>query len=93
MNLIYQNGMIPTINKPTRVTKKTATAIDHIITNSFVENTFKTAIIMSDVSDHFPVCIFIPSANLFTKNVIYQYKRIINDEKIEAFLQNLYQYD
>ena len=51
--------MIPTINKPTRVTKKTATAIDHIITNSFVENTFKTAIIKTDVSDHFPICIFL----------------------------------
>ena len=50
--------MIPTINKPTRATKKTATAIDHIITNSFVEITFKTAIIKSDVSDHFPICIF-----------------------------------
>ena len=50
--------MISTINKPTRVTKKTATAIDHIITNSFVENIFKTAIIKSDVSDHFPICIF-----------------------------------
>ena len=86
--------MIPTINKPTRVTKKTATAIDHIITNSFVENTFKTAIIKTDVSDHFPICIFFPSTNLFTKNdVIYQYKRTINDKKIEAFLQNLYQYD
>ena len=58
-NLIYQHGMIPTINKPTRVTKKTATAID-IITNSFVENTFKTAIIKSDVSYHFPICNFIP---------------------------------
>ena len=90
MNLIYQNGITPTINKPTRVTKKTATAIDHIITNSFVENTFKTAIIKSDVSDHFSICIYIPSTNLFTKNdIIYQYKRIINDEKIEAFLQNL----
>ena len=90
LNLIYQNGMIPTINKPTRVTKKTATAIDHIITNSFVENTFKTATIKVD----FLIWIFIPSANVFTKNVvIYQYKRITNDEKIEAFLQNLYQYD
>ena len=94
LNLIYQNGMIPTLKKLTRVTKKTATAIDHIITNSFVENTFKTAIIKTDVSDHFPICIFFPSTNLFTKNdVIYQYKRTINDEKIEAFLQNLCQYD
>ena len=93
-NLIYQKGMIPTINKPVRVTKKNAIAIDHNITNSFAENTFKTAIIKSDVSDHFPICIFIPSTNLFTKNdVIYQYKRTINDEKIEPFLQNIYQYD
>ena len=58
LNLIYQNGMIPTINKPTSVTKKTATAIDHIITNSFVENTFKTAIIKTDVSDHFQFALF-----------------------------------
>ena len=55
MNLIYQNGMIPTIIKATRVTKKPATVIDHIITTSFVENTFKTATIKTDVSDHFPI--------------------------------------
>ena len=86
--------MIPTINKITRVTKKTATAIDHIITNSFVENTFRTAIIMWDVSDHLPIYIVFPSTNLFTKNgVIYQYKRTIKDKKTEALLQNLYQYD
>ena len=86
--------MISTINEPTRVTKKTAAAIDHIITNSFVENTFKTGRIKSDVSDHFPIYILITSTYLFTRNdVIYQYKRIINDEKIEAFLKNLYRYD
>ena len=85
--------MMPTINKPKRVTKKTATAIDHIITNSFVENTFKTAIIKTCFRS-FSNLHFFPSTNLFTKNdVIYQYKRTINDKKIEAFLQNLYQYD
>ena len=52
--------MIATISKPSRVTKKTATAVDHIITDSFVENTFKAAIIKADVSDHFPICIFFP---------------------------------
>ena len=58
MNFIYQNGRLSTINKPIRVTKKAATAIDHIITKSFVENTFKTAINKADVSDHFPIFIF-----------------------------------
>ena len=58
LNLLYQNNMIPIINKPTRVTKKTATAIDHIITNCFVDTNFKTAIFKSDISDHFPICVF-----------------------------------
>ena len=56
--------MIPTINKPTRVTKKAATAIDCIFTNSFVENTFKTAIIKSDVSDDFLICMFFSFSKL-----------------------------
>ena len=47
LNLIYQNGMIPTINKPTRVTRATVTAIDHILTNSFADRNFKTAIFKS----------------------------------------------
>ena len=34
--------MIPTINKPTRVTRKTSTAIDRILTNSFIITTIKT---------------------------------------------------
>ena len=48
LSLIYQNSMIPTINKPTRVTRKTATAIDHILTISFVDTVFKTVIFKSD---------------------------------------------
>ena len=54
-NLSYENNMIPIINKPTRVTRKTATAIDHIITNCFVGINFKTAIFKRDISDHFPI--------------------------------------
>ena len=40
-NLIFEHGLIPVINKPTRITKKSATAIDHIITNSFLKNDIK----------------------------------------------------
>ena len=59
-----------------------------MITNSSVENTFKIAIIKWDVSDHFPICISIPSTNVSTKNdVIYQYKRTINDEKLKIFFK------
>ena len=36
-NLMYRYNMIPTINKPTRVGKNSATAIDHIIANCIVD--------------------------------------------------------
>ena len=60
LNMIYQNNLIPTINKPARVTMKTATAIDHILTNSFVDTDFKSAIFKTDISHHFPVCFLLP---------------------------------
>ena len=92
LDLKYRNGMIPTINKPARVTKKLQQpAINCIITNSFAKNNFKAAIMKSNISDYFPIFIFVPSTILFTKNsVIYLYKRIIADEKTDAFLQNIY---
>ena len=60
--------MIPSINKPTRVTRKIATAIDHILTNQFINVAFKTAIFETNVSDHFPVCIMISSAEKLVEN-------------------------
>ena len=53
--LIFRHGLIPTITKPTRVTTNTATAIDHIITNSVINAEFKTGIIKTDISDHFAI--------------------------------------
>ena len=52
---MFPFGMIPTINKPTRVTRQAASAIDHIITNSVMHTGFKSVIIKTDISDHFPV--------------------------------------
>ena len=55
VNLMFRHGLIPTVNKPTRVTRNTATAIDHIITNSVINAEFKAGIIKTVISDHFPV--------------------------------------
>ena len=42
LNLMFSHNMIPTVNKPTRVTRNTATAIDHFITNTVVDTQFKS---------------------------------------------------
>ena len=35
LNIVFQNLLIPMINKPTRVSKSNATIIDHILTKSY----------------------------------------------------------
>ena len=56
INLMFRYNMIPLTNKPTRVTRHSANAIDHITTNSVTDhNDFKSAIIKTNLSDHFPI--------------------------------------
>ena len=45
VNLIFEFSMIPTIYKSAMVTKDTATAIDNIITNYFLNSDFKSTIV------------------------------------------------
>ena len=93
LSIVYRNGTIPTINKPTRVTQEKTTAIDHILTNSFTDTVFKTAIFKSDISDHFPIGFIIPSSMKQTKNTknTVIFKRVFDTETIELFKQKLYE--
>ena len=46
--------MAPVFIKPTLVTRCTASATDHMFTNSFKRTEVKSAIIKADNSDHLP---------------------------------------
>ena len=58
LKFLYQNNMNPITNKPTIVTWKTTTAIDHIFTNCFNGTNFKVAIVKININDHFPIGVF-----------------------------------
>ena len=94
VNLMFEFSMIPTINKPTRVTKHTATAIDNIITNCIINSDFKSAIVKTDLSDHFPI-IFI---NELTRDPTPKddmekcvYKRDFTENTFNCFNQALFE--
>jgi hypothetical protein len=86
INLLTQNFCIPLINRPTRVTRQNATAIDHIITNKFTDVKITTGILKANISDHFPVFL-LSESEIFTqqnkKTVIT--KRNITDESTFKF--------
>ena len=84
--LIFQHGLIPIINKPTRVTKRNATAIDHIITNSYLSSKLKTGIIKTDISDHFPILLVSETPDISNyPSTTTIFKRYINDKSIKQF--------
>ena len=86
--------MIPIINKSPEVTNKTVTAIDHILTNSYTETSFKIASLKCDVSDHFPIYLIIPSLKFSSKDeIIYTYKRSFNEQSIFKFKKKFFQID
>lgn len=94
LNEMYQYSCLPTINKPTRVTKKSASAIDHVITNSFINEKILTGIIKSDISDHFPIFHVSNMGNfpeLSDSELIT--KRFITNETLEIFKDKLHNMD
>ena len=54
-NFVFQNGIFSVINRPTRVTKLSATIIDHILTNTLIDSHIQSGIIKTEISDHFAV--------------------------------------
>ena len=68
-DIMYSNGFIPLITRPTRVTESTATLIDNIFTNR-LDSQFggiMQGILLTDISDHYPI--FHIDNNIKYKNV------------------------
>lgn len=65
----FSNCFIPTINKPTRITKHSATLIDNIITNNIINSSSFHGILLCDISDHFPVFLIEQNLNIKVKEI------------------------
>ena len=92
LNNLTSHSFMPTIFHPNRITETSATLIDNIFFNSIAYQ-FETAIVYSDISDHFPVAIHINlkiSKNTPTNDC---QRRKYTPEKIEAFKHELYTAD
>ena len=54
VNMLFNHGHIPLITQPTRIFGRSATIIDHIST-SFKFEHYKAGILLTYISDHFPI--------------------------------------
>ena len=83
--------MVPVLNKPTRVTKNTATAIDHLITNQLLHRTINTGIIKLDISNHFPIFLIAETEKRITPEEKVQMTKRLTNNKTKAKLKNALQ--
>jgi hypothetical protein len=90
-NNFFSHGLYPVISKPTRTTAFSATLIDNIFTND-VDSITRAAVIISDVSDHYPI--FIQKLNSQNnRNPVFITYRKFNDQNIQNFKEALGSYD
>ena len=90
LNLILSSGLYPLIDKPTRVTRDSATLIDNIMTN-VLDNKINYGIFVNDISDHFPIfsVTYFPSFKNSSDNEESYTFREINSINIENFCNAL----
>ena len=86
LNIMFGRSMIRVISKPTHLTKNTAKAIDHFLTNSVTTTNFKTGIIKSVISDHFPI-FFVADYNIHIKGTRerFIFRRDLSDISVDKF--------
>ena len=86
--LMYGNGLVPLIQKPTRITEYSATLIDNIFTN-VCEEGLESGIIVTDISDHLPVFACCPSQDEKRNKPLYKYCQNVTDEGLVTMNQYL----
>src|SRR6218665_3702851 len=76
------------INCPTRVTDNTATLMDNIYTN-FNSNIVNPAIIINDLSDHFPIMTWFGHDTIKSMKIGYKISRQVNDKLLSKLAEQL----
>ena len=81
--------MMPTITRPTRVTRTSATLIDNVFISKRLHTHFSSLILIDDISDHFPSLVFLNNRKCAKKEAIKIQTREINETEIEQIMDEL----
>ena len=88
INNLISKSFFPLITLPTRIKQQSATLIDHIWGNKIHDNS-KSGILLSSLSDHFPVIYFEGNNRLKGKLSGFIQRRKFNDHSIKNFCDEL----
>ena len=89
LDTILKNGLIPTITRPTRVTKSTATLIDNVLLSQKLATNYNSGVVCHDISDHFPCLVIVKQVNCSKKEPLTITSRQLNEKNISLINHEL----
>ena len=90
LNSFFIHNILPTVNKPTRVTHSSATLIDNIYLHCKDYSNTISGILLTDISDHSPIFAFTgKQSNLNETIPTFIKRRVLNDYNTEAIKNEL----
>ena len=91
MNL--EQELVPTITRPTHITKSTATLIDNILVSQKFCEKFESNILIDDISDHLPTVLTLKGVLANKKDKVKITSRDMQPSSINALVRYLYSID
>ena len=91
--MLINNGLLPTVTWPTRITQQSATLIDNIFISEVLQCNFDSAILIHDMSDHLPTLALLKQTKITDKNPIEFNSRLLNSECISNINRKLWDID
>ena len=92
LECILDQNMLPTVTKPTRISKTSATLIDNILISKKLQSNYESVILIDDMSDHLPCILTLKNYNDMHTPTI-RIKRNINNCTIDKMLSDLSKVD
>ena len=91
--MLINNGLLPTITWPARITQQSATLIDSIFISDMLQRNFDSAILIHDMSDHLPTLALMKQTKITDQNSIEFNSRLLNSECISNINRKLWDID
>ena len=90
LDTMFSHSFLPSINRATRITSHTATSIDNIFSNRFIEHDQSiSGILFIDISDHLPIFSLLPHNSVINTKPVKLTKRMVNSQTKKEFSKAL----
>ena len=89
LDLVLRYNCLPTISKPSRITKNSATLIDNIFISKGLQNDYDSGLIINDASDHLPCYLRVAGVMPGLREPVKIEFRKINDSAISGIKTEL----